>query len=82
MEDRLRPIDWKTVGITKYNNPGLQTPKQASEFCKKQLKNMHKSSVIPFSLLLMQFVQIQQSDFNLTLLTFLAEEFHRELKHL
>jgi len=49
MEDRLRPIDWKTVGITKYNNPRLQTPKQASEFCKKQLKNMHKSSVILFS---------------------------------
>lgn len=41
---------------------------------------MHKSLVVPFSPLLMHFIDMKQNDFNLVLLSFLAEEFHEKFK--
>lgn len=73
--------EFTNLGIVQRNEASLQSPEQVSKFCKEKLKDMHSNAVIPLSPLVMNFVQIQQSDFNISLLLILSENYHTYLKN-
>ena len=64
--------------IKQWNFPNLQTNEQRVEYCKTKLKVLYDTPHIPFSPLILHFVQKKESDFNISLLTHLSELYHTE----